>query len=92
MAYHVPPVKKVGGLVPRVPHQISPMLVAKHTNLQLDKNALAVSGTFLLMEIILPTGNILPTDGSQIVMKSLPFSFCACINNSVSCSLAFNYS
>jgi len=38
------------------------------------------------------TGNTLPIDGSQIAMKSLPFYFCACINNNVSCSLPFNYS
>jgi len=28
----------------------------------------------------------------QIAMKGLPFFFCACINNNVSCSLPFNYS
>jgi len=26
MAYYVPPFRKVGGHVPRVPHQIAPML------------------------------------------------------------------
>jgi len=38
MAYYVAPSKKVGGHVPRVPHQIAPMLV-----ISLDFSALARS-------------------------------------------------
>jgi len=41
------------------------------------------------MLLLFLTGNTLPIDGSQIAMKSLPFSFCACINNTVFLLIAF---
>jgi len=34
MAYYIPPPEKVGGHVPRVPHQIAPMVNTEHESLR----------------------------------------------------------
>jgi len=44
------------------------------------------------MLLLFLTGQLFSLMGSQTAMKSLPFSFCACINNNASCSLPFNCS
>jgi len=48
--------------------------------------------SWIKMLLLFLTGKTLLIDGSQIVMKRLPFSFCGCVNNNVSCSLPFNCS